>query len=506
MSAKILTFEELAEKIRSLKKMKKRVVQSHGVFDVIHPGVIKHLDLAKQQGDILIVTIIKDKDVRRGPGRPIFNESLRLESVASLRQVDYVALVNDEIPFESVKLLNPDIFAKGCAYRDRDQIIHNKIFEEEKTLFFGKTKIFETDGFSFDSQELVNKFLEIYPDETKLFLRKFSKKYSFHNIAGRFKKLEKLKVLLIGDGIIDEYHYCDSMGRSSKANLVVSKYLNHEVFAGGAFAIANHLAGLCERVHLVTMLGELDSREKFITDNLKRNITSRFFSRDDGPTIVKKRYINQYLNQKLFEVNYLNDTHVDAQQEAAIIGYLSGVIPKYDVVLVSDFGHGFISQEIIKAIKKYAKKIAVNTQTNAANSGYNLITKYHNPYFICLDESEMRLAAQAKHAAIDEVARKIMKGIRARNLIVTLGKKGSIGIDENGEINRTPIFSTKVVDTIGAGDAFFAFTAPCFAVGMPLDLVSFIGNAVGALAVQIVGNKKSVEKYEALEFIHNLLR
>jgi sugar/nucleoside kinase (ribokinase family) len=62
------------------------------------------------------------------------------------------------------------------------------------------------------------------------------------------------------------------------------------------------------------------------------------------------------------------------------------------------------------------------------------------------------------------------------------------------------------VDTIGAGDAFFAFTAPCFAVGMPLDLVSFIGNAVGALAVQIVGNKKSVEKYEALEFIHNLLR
>ena len=74
------------------------------------------------------------------------------------------------------------------------------------------------------------------------------------------------------------------------------------------------------------------------------------------------------------------------------------------------------------------------------------------------------------------------------------------------EVNVTPIFSSKVIDTIGAGDAFFSFTAPCFAKDMPLDLVSFIGNAVGALAVQIVGNKQSVEKYELLEFIHAILK
>jgi sugar/nucleoside kinase (ribokinase family) len=63
-----------------------------------------------------------------------------------------------------------------------------------------------------------------------------------------------------------------------------------------------------------------------------------------------------------------------------------------------------------------------------------------------------------------------------------------------------------VIDTVGAGDAFFSFTAPCFANGMPLDLVSFIGNAVGALAVQIIGNKKPVEKHELLEFVHGILK
>jgi len=91
-----------------------------------------------------------------------------------------------------------------------------------------------------------------------------------------------------------------------------------------------------------------------------------------------------------------------------------------------------------------------------------------------------------------------------RCLITTLGKSGSIGIT-NGDANRTPIFSSKVVDTIGAGDAYFAFTAPLALRGVPLDLVSFVGNAAGAIAVKIVGNRRPVEKGELLEFVAALL-
>ncbi|MFH1970364.1 MAG: PfkB family carbohydrate kinase, partial [Verrucomicrobiota bacterium] len=161
---------------------------------------------------------------------------------------------------------------------------------------------------------------------------------------------------------------------------------------------------------------------------------------------------------------------------------------------------------IIKVIEKYSKTFAVNTQTNAANTGYNMITKYINPAFVCLDETEARYATQDRFGDIEIIAKNILKSMNAGHLIVTLGKKGSVGIDKSGEINKTPIFSTKVIDTVGAGDAFFSFTAPCFAHGMPLDLVSFVGNAVGALAVQIVGNKKPVEKYALLEFIHGILK
>lgn len=503
---KSLHLDRLLDKIQSLKQEGKTIVQSHGVYDLIHPGIIKHLKSAKQQGDILLVTVIRDKDIRRGPGRPIFNEQLRMENIASLDLVDFVCLVDDETPFECVRRIQPDVFAKGQAYKDRDRKIQQRIFEEERELYFGKSKIFETDGFSFSSSQIIKELLDFYPEGTREFLKSFAHKYGIDKIAENLETLKNLKVLVVGDGIIDEYHYCQPIGKSAKANLVVNQYLDQEVFAGGAFAIANHVAGICDEVTLVSLLGKDDSREDFIAANMKPNVKTRFFLRDDAPTIVKKRYVHQYLNQKLFEINYINDRFVDDDLEREIIQYLEKVIPEFDVVLISDFGHGFISKPIYDCIERISKVLAVNTQTNAANTGYNLITKYRNPHYVCLDEPEIRLAAQEKFEDIESIARRIREKINANYLIVTQGKKGSIGVNRENAVDRTPIFSTKVIDTVGAGDAFFAFTAPCFARGLPLDFVSFIGNAVGALAVQIVCNKKSVEKADLLTFIRSLLR
>ncbi len=506
ISNKIQLLPDLEKIVSDLKNEGKTVIQSHGVFDLIHPGVIKHLNSAKKQGDVLVVTIIRDRDVRRGSGRPIFPDKFRAENVASLMYVDYVAIVDDDIPFQCVKRIKPDIFAKGQAYKERDRQIHQRIFEEEKDFYFGKSRIHETDDFTFSSSEIINNFLDIYPDETRAFLKGFSQRYSFQDIVHAFDRLKDMKILLIGDGIIDEYHYCMSMGKSAKAHLVVNKYLTHEVFAGGAFAIANHMAGFCSTVHMATLLGKENSQQEFIENNLKPNVHSQFFYRDRGPTIVKKRYINRYLNQKLFEINYIDDENISGKKEQEVIDYLRHTAPGYDLVLVSDFGHGLITDNIIGAINQYAKRYAVNTQTNAANRGYNLITRYKDPFFVCLDEPECRLAAQKKHSNIDEIALNLRNSINAQHMIVTLGKEGSIGVNSGDNIHRTPVLSSKIVDTVGAGDAFFAYTAPCVAIGLPMDLVSFIGNAVGALAVQIPGNKSSVERHQLLEFIHTVLK
>jgi rfaE bifunctional protein kinase chain/domain/rfaE bifunctional protein nucleotidyltransferase chain/domain len=503
---KLLNLDDLVAQVKKLQKARKKVVQSHGIFDLIHPGIIEHLKSSKEFGDILIVSVVKDKDVRRGPGRPIFPERMRAENVSALSMVDYVCIVDDEIPFECVKKIKPDVFAKGQAFKERDHIASAKIYQEEKEFFFDKTRIHETGGFSMSSTGLINQFMDLYPDETRVYLARVSRKYSFQRIRKEIDQLKDLKVLLVGDGIIDEYHYCQPLNKSLKAQLIVNQYLEHEVFAGGAFAIANHLAGLCKDVHVISLLGRNDAREDFIRANLFRNVMPTFFYREDSPTITKKRYINQHANQKLFEVNYLNDRDLPKTLESRLVKHLSVTAPKFDLVLVSDFGHGFITKRMIKALREHSKILAINTQTNGANAGYNLVTKYAEPDFVCLDEPEVRLATQDKYGDIEKIALGLLKSVKARRLVVTLGRKGSIAVDDKKRVVTAPIFSTKVVDTVGAGDAFFSFTAPCIAAGLPLDLVSFVGNAVGALAVQIVGNKKPVEKAEFLNFVYSILK
>ena len=503
---KILSLVELGKVVENLQKQGKTVVQSHGVFDIIHPGIIQHLSEAAALGDVLVVTIIKDKDVRRGPGRPVFPERLRAENVAALELVDYACVVDDVTPFECVKRLNPDIFAKGQAYKERDRKIHRKIFQEERQLYFGKSKLIETKSFSFSASEIINQLMEIYPKETQLFLHDFAQKYSFDDIVRSLDSLSGLKVLIIGDSIIDEYHFCSPMGKSAKAQLVVNKYLSHEVYPGGVLAVANHVAAVCQEVTLITMLGQENSREDFIRANLNPIIKGTYFYRDDGPTVVKKRYVDRYNSQKLFEINYIQDEYINGKTETAIIDRLKEEIPRHDLVIVTDFGHGLITQRMVRAMGACAHMLAVNTQTNAANVGFNMITKYRKPAFVCLGETEARLAMQNRIDDISVVAKELFRTLETDRLIVTLGKKGSVGVDRQNTPYFTPVFSPKVVDTVGAGDAVFSYTALCSAKGLPLDLTTFVGNVVGAIAVQIMGNKEAVKKYAVLEFINTLLK
>jgi bifunctional ADP-heptose synthase (sugar kinase/adenylyltransferase) len=447
------------------------------------------------------VTVAGDRALAAGPVRPIFPEQLRVASAAALASVDIACIVDEIAPRESLRLLRPDVFAQGQPVTSDERRLHPHLsggFE------LGTTGIYETLELVSSSSTILGTFLDIYPEQTRQFLRGFSREWTFERVRGTLDELRDLTVLLVGDTIVDEYHYCRALGKSAKSIHVVHHYQSHEVFAGGALAIANHLAGICREVRLVTLLGDADPREELIRAHLLPNVVPTFFRRPDGPTVVKKRYIDQYLNQKLFEVNYLNTRYIDGGLEREILAHLAQALPKCDHVLVSDYGHGFITEAAIRALEGAA--LAVNTQNNGANVGYNMITKYRRPRFVCLDEAEIRWAAQDKEGPIEGVVRRMAASLDCDCLITTLGKSGSIGLNRRGELSRVPIFSSKVVDTIGAGDAFFAFTALCALRGVPLDLISFIGNAVGALAVKIVGNRRPVEKAELLEFVATLLR
>ena len=504
-TSKILSVAELTCKVAELKKKGKTVVLCHGVFDLMHPGHIKHLEAAKKEGDILVVTLTPDKYVNKGPGRPVFNEVLRAETLASLIAVDYVAVNKWKTAVETIKTIRPGVYVKGSDYAAPENDLTGGIFHEQAAIESVGGRLHFTDEITFSSTELLNKFFGVFPDETKAFLTSFKRKYSAEKVVGELKRLKNLKVLVIGDTIIDEYHYCKGMSKPPKDNIISTKFISEERFAGGVLACANHIAGFCQSVDLVTCLGSVDSKEEYILEHLKPNIKHKFFYRNDTCTVVKRRFVDPVFLTKLFEVSFLEDYMLPEKTISQICRHLAASIGRYDLVLVSDFGHGFISGPIASALSK-AKFLAVNAQSNSANMGYNLVTKYGRADYLCVDEPEVRLAAHNKYGEINGIIKKVAGGLKSGRASITRGHMGSVNYDSRRGFSECPIFSSKVVDRVGAGDAYLSITAPLAASGCDMDLVGFVGNAVAAIKVGIVCNRSAIEPVELYKFINTLLK
>jgi bifunctional ADP-heptose synthase (sugar kinase/adenylyltransferase) len=426
--------------------------------------------------------------------------------VAALQTVSFVAVNRWPTAVETLRLLKPDVYVKGGEYADADSDLTGMIALEQEAVKSGGGRIHFTNEITFSSTELLNSHFDVYPDEARAFLKSFRQQYTPGDIIKRLETLRKLKVLLIGESIIDEYHYCQAMGKSPKELLVTTKYVREEAFAGGILACANHIAGFCEDVHLVTCLGSKDSREEFIHSHLKPNVTTQFFHRDDSSTIVKRRYLDQAFLSKMFEVCFLDDSPLPSRIEKDVCAYLKSVIGDYDLVLVADYGHGFMTGDIINLLCAGSRFLAVNTQTNSANAGYNLITKYPRTDFICIDEPEMRLACHDRLGDLRHLMTTTVRKLGSRRATVTRGHHGSLSYAVEQGFTEIPVFSSRIVDRVGAGDAFLSVAAPCVVAGFPMDLVGFVGNAVGALAVRIVGNRSAVEPVPLFKFITALLK
>ncbi len=278
ISKKIQSSDALAKIVQHLKMKGKKVVLCHGVFDIVHLGHIGHFNQAKTQGDILIASLTQDKYVKRGPGRPFFNDRLRAETLASLAMTDYVSIVEAPTATDFIRKVRPNIYAKGPDYKTKDNDITGKILEEEKAIKAVGGRIFFTDDITFSSSKLLNDYLDVHPPRTVRYLKAISKRFSVDDIIASLKALKKLKVLVIGDTIIDEYHYCFPMGKSSKEHLVANRYDSKEMFAGGSLATANNVASVCGQVDLITILGNQKPYQKFIENHLVSNVRPHFFS------------------------------------------------------------------------------------------------------------------------------------------------------------------------------------------------------------------------------------
>lgn len=155
---KILGLAVLSKEIQEQKKLGKKIVHCHGVFDLLHPGHLKHFEEAKTLGDFLVVTVTADRFVNKGPGRPVFSENLRAEALAALSLIDYVAINETPTAVEPIALIQPDFYVKGQDYEAREKDQTGGILKEEAAVLAVGGKIHFTHGITFSSTQLLKTY------------------------------------------------------------------------------------------------------------------------------------------------------------------------------------------------------------------------------------------------------------------------------------------------------------------------------------------------------------
>jgi rfaE bifunctional protein nucleotidyltransferase chain/domain len=501
---KIHGLDDLAAIVAGLKQSGKRVVLCHGTFDLMHTGHIRHLQSARKLGDVLVVTLTGDAFVRKGPGRPVFGEGLRAENLAALACVDHVAINQDVTAINVIHALQPTLYVKGSDYVDAAGDLTGNIAREVAAVREHGGDVHFTDEITFSSTNLLNTHFDVFSPAARAYLSDFGLRYPVEQFIASIRSLQSQRVLVIGDAIIDEYHYVSTLGQTGKGNTLAVRYGSEERFAGGAIAVANHVAGFCSEVTLLTALGKSDGSLSYVREKLRANVDLQHAAFPTAQTLIKRRFVDQDL-QRLFEVYYGGVEAERSELDHQLCNWLARHCADYDCVIVPDFGNGLITRELAAAISANARFLAVNTQINSGNRGYHVITRYPHADFLCLNEPEARLAAHDRQSSLEVIAAELNQRMGAAATAITRGVQGAMLVG-GGEVLTIPALSSKVVDRIGAGDAFLSLAGICMGAGLPSDVALFAGSISAALDVQIVCNREPVDPVLFFKYASTLLK
>lgn len=504
--SKLQTLDELARTLEAERRKGRRVVHCHGVFDLLHVGHIRHFERAKREGDVLVVTVTPDRFVNKGPHRPAFHEGLRAEAVAALSVVDYAAVNHWPDAVQTIRLLKPHAYVKGSDYKSLKDDPTGGILREKRAVESAGGRIVFTDDIVFSSSALLNRHLPVFTPEIARFLEDFGKRHTGADVLRHLERARALRLLTVGEAIVDEYAFCEAIGKSSKEPTLVVKKLDPELFIGGVLAVANNAASVCDRVGMVAMVGRLEPRMRLIRAKLRPSVRPFWAWRSDGPTILKRRYVESYHFTKLLEVYEINDASPRPADEAAWARLLARELPRHEAALVADYGHGMIGEKALKVLQARAPYLVVNAQSNAGNIGYHTIGRYKRLDLACVAENELRMATLDRRGDTRRLVERLSRSHGWKRVIVTRGKYGSLAYERGAGFFQVPAFAGQVKDRVGAGDAFLSVAGPLVAAGAPLEVALFLGNAAGAQAVATVGHRQFLDRASLIKHAESLLK
>lgn len=451
-----------------------------GNFNVVHPGHLRLLKFAAEQADVLVVGVNPDGS----PGVTLPQE-MRLENVRS------IALVTHAVQLESsseafIESLRPNVVVKGKEFETR--------FNPEQMAVegYGGRLVFSSGELRFASLSLLERDYA-HPDLSTI--RKpldFPRRHGFDvfNLKAILGKLAGMRVMVIGDLIVDEYVTCDPIGMSQEDPTIVVTPLVTKTFVGGAGGVAAHAHGLGADVRFFTLVGN-DEAARFTRDTLEEHgVRCDYFVDETRPTTRKQRF--RALNKTLLRVNHLRQHAADLDIQRSILAAVDDALSSSDLLLFSCFNYGCLPQDLVDAISERARArgvmMAADSQTS---SQIGDVSRFKGMTLLTPTEHEARVALNDFTSGLAAISEQLIDRAGATHLVVTMGAEGAL-INSAGDggliTDRLQAFNPSPKDVSGAGDSFFMGSAMALRAGADIWQSSYVGALAAALQVSRVGN------------------
>jgi len=493
INEKILNIEQISDFAGEQKRQGNKIVLCQGHFNTIHPGHLRFLENAKKQGDCLIVAVQGYNHLEKKNRKNFFNQEDRAKSVASLQKIDRVVIFDDILFSEIISAIKPDVYVKGEEFAAKTELIKEEL---ELVENFGGKVIFSSGNIEYSNYELLND--NIYNLSQKN-LEKFKETMQKQNIQAEklknhIKKFSDLKILVLGDTIVDEYVACDAVGMSSEAPVINIREISKKDFIGGAAIVARNIKNLGAECFFVSVTGNDDTGKTVKTELEKEKINLCLITDEERQTTFKIRYMVG--NQKLLRVSRLNENHVSKNIENSIFDYISSLAATLDGIVISDFSYGVVTPNLIEKIIKFAKEKNIKLFGDSQSSSQiGDILKFKEFDLITPTEREARIALSDKFNGIEKIGTTLVETLNLKNLVLTLGENGFISYqnicEKDDKFLKSQHFNAlnlNPVDVMGAGDALLSGFVLGICSGANLMESSAIAAGIANIAVSKVGN------------------
>lgn len=483
---KIKTADELATLLGAPPRQKK-VIMCHGVFDVVHPGHLRHLLYAKSKADILVASITADRHISKGMHRPHVPQDLRALNLAAFELVDYVVIDHNATPLENLRRIKPDLFAKGYEYTAGG--LPPKTQEEADVLHsYGGEIIFTPGDIVYSSSRLI----DLAPPEIKLeklLTCMDAHGLSFDMLRRALDSFSGMRVHVVGDTIVDSYTHAAMIGGQTKTPTMSVLYERRDDYIGGAAIVAEHLRAAGAKVTFSTVLGD-DPFKDFVLEGMaKSDIDCNAIIDPTRPTTNKNAIVTG--GYRLLKIDTLDNRSISDE----IVAKLQQAIATggHDTVVFSDFRHGIFNRrtipQLISAIPAGTFKVA----DSQVASRWGNITDFQDFDLITPNEREARFALGDQDSGVRPLASALYDAARCKTLILKLGERGVLTCHNSNHesidsFTVVDSFVDRVVDAVGAGDALLAYaTLAKRATGSDM-IATILGSLAAACECEVDGN------------------